>query len=33
MEITDFMKFINQRTGAVFIVAYTNEDGQQTYGR
>ena len=34
-EITDFFKFINHRTGAVFIAfaAYTDEDGEQTYGR
>ena len=33
-DVTD-LKFINHRTGAVFITfaAYTNEDGQQIYGR
>jgi hypothetical protein len=34
-EVTDFLKFMNHRTGAVFIAfgAYTNEDGEQTYAR
>jgi hypothetical protein len=34
-DVTDFLKFINHRTGAAFIAfaAYTNEDGQQTYAR
>jgi hypothetical protein len=34
-EVTDFLKFINHRTGAMFIAfgAYTNEDGEQTYAR
>jgi hypothetical protein len=34
-EVTDFLKFINHRTGAVFIAfgAYTNEDGKQIYAR
>jgi hypothetical protein len=34
-EVTDFLKFMNSRTGAVFIAfaAYTNDDGQQTYAR
>ena len=34
-DVTEFLKFMNSRTGAVFIAfaAYTNEDGQQTYGR
>ena len=35
MEVTDFLKFMNHRTGARFIAfaAYTNEDGEQTYAR
>ena len=34
-EVTDFLKFMNHRTGAVFIAfaAFTDEDGQQQYGR
>jgi hypothetical protein len=34
-EVTEFLKFMNSRTGAVFIAftAYTNEDGQQIYAR
>jgi hypothetical protein len=34
-DVTDFLKYINHRTGAAFIAfaAYTNEDGQQTYAR
>ncbi|KIM71806.1 hypothetical protein PILCRDRAFT_16709, partial [Piloderma croceum F 1598] len=34
-EITDFLKYINHRTGAVFIAftAYTNKEGEQTYAR
>ena len=34
-EVTEFLKFINNRTGAVFIAfaAYTNEEGEQTYAR
>jgi len=34
-EVTDFLKHIKHRTGAVFIAlaAYTNEDGEQTYAR
>ena len=34
-EVTGFLKFINHRTGAVFIAfaAYTNVDGEQTYAR
>jgi hypothetical protein len=34
-DVTDFLKFINHQTGVVFIAfaAYTNEDGQQIYGR
>jgi hypothetical protein len=34
-EVTDFLKFIKHRTGAVFIAfaAYTNEDGEQSYAR
>ena len=33
--MTDFLKFMNHWTGAVFInfVAYTDEDCKQTYGR
>jgi len=35
MDITDFLKFINNWTGAAFIVfaAFTNEEGIQTYGK
>jgi hypothetical protein len=35
MEVTEFLKFMNDRTGAVFIAlaAFTNEEGEQTYGR
>ena len=34
-EVTDFLKFINHRTGAVCIAfaAYTDVDGEQTYAR
>ncbi|KIM72740.1 hypothetical protein PILCRDRAFT_15871 [Piloderma croceum F 1598] len=34
-EVTDFLKFMNNRTGAVFIAfaAYNNEHGEQTYAR
>jgi hypothetical protein len=34
-EVTDFLKFMNHRTGAVFIAfaSYTNEDGEQIYAR
>lgn len=34
-DVTDFLKYMNHRTGAVFIAfaAYTNEDGEQTYAR
>jgi hypothetical protein len=33
--MTEFLKFMKKRTGAVFIAfaAFTNEDGQQAYGR
>jgi len=35
MDVTDFLKHMKHRTGAVFIAfaAYTNEDGEQTYAR
>jgi hypothetical protein len=34
-NVTNFLKFMNNQTGAVFIAfaAYTNEDGEQTYAR
>jgi hypothetical protein len=34
-DVTDFLKFMNHRTGAVFIAfaAYNNEDGEQIYAR
>lgn len=35
MDVTDFLKYMKQQTGAVFIAfaAYTNADGEQTYAR
>jgi len=35
VDVTEFLKFMNSWTGAVFIAfaAYTNEDGQQAYAR
>jgi hypothetical protein len=35
MEVTDFLKYMNHRTGAVFIAftAFNDEDGKQAYAR